>query len=215
MESRVIGLVERRRLIRDGFVVHLEQSGFVIGASVETPAELVAASSTTRFDGLLVSLAAGAREHLEIPARMRKTCDRRAVFVAVAPPNQPAIVHAARRSGYDVVLDGGDGFDGVPAALRSDVIDITRRSRSHVRIDGVESSCDLTDREVQVLRLISQGFTAREIAVRLQISAKTVENHKQRVFRKLDVQSQSHAVALALRAGLLRSTIDMTASAVR
>ena len=46
------------------------------------------------------------------------------------------------------------------------------------------------------------------------ISAKTVENHKQRVFRKLDVQSQSHAVSVAMRLGLLNHDVQGAAPAV-
>ena len=51
--------------------------------------------------------------------------------------------------------------------------------------------------------LVGSGLTASQIAAQLCISTKTVENHKQRVFRKLDVQSQSHAVSVAMRLGLL------------
>lgn len=62
----------------------------------------------------------------------------------------------------------------------------------------------LTQREMQVLALISGGSTKSEIAARLGISIKTVENRKQALFAKLGVQSQSHAVAVAFRTGLLR-----------
>src|SRR5438309_1811715 len=57
--------------------------------------------------------------------------------------------------------------------------------------------------ERQVIAHVSAGLTASQIASELRISTKTVENHKQRVFRKLGVQSQSHAVSVALRLGLL------------
>ncbi len=61
----------------------------------------------------------------------------------------------------------------------------------------------LTPREREVVALVSSGLTANQIGAELQISTKTVENHKQRVFRKLGVQSQSHAVSVAMRLGLL------------
>jgi DNA-binding CsgD family transcriptional regulator len=38
----------------------------------------------------------------------------------------------------------------------------------------------------------------------LNISPKTVENHKQRIFRKLGVQNQAHAISVAMRSGLMR-----------
>ncbi len=61
----------------------------------------------------------------------------------------------------------------------------------------------LTGRELEVLRLIGAGRTTRQISAGLGISQRTVENHKRRIFAKLDVQSQSHAVASAARLGLL------------
>lgn len=56
----------------------------------------------------------------------------------------------------------------------------------------------LTRRETQILRRIADGMSSLEAATSLGISARTVENHKQRIFAKLGVQSQAHAVAVAL-----------------
>jgi DNA-binding CsgD family transcriptional regulator len=61
----------------------------------------------------------------------------------------------------------------------------------------------LTAREQQVLCLIGAGHTPRQVAAVLGISPRTVENHKQQIFAKLDVHSQAHAVAHAVRLGLV------------
>jgi DNA-binding NarL/FixJ family response regulator len=61
----------------------------------------------------------------------------------------------------------------------------------------------LTDREVQVLRLISEGLTADHIARRIGLSPKTVDNHRRRIYAKLGVHTQTHAVAQAVRDGVL------------
>jgi DNA-binding CsgD family transcriptional regulator len=81
---------------------------------------------------------------------------------------------------------------------RSD--DLTRQRRQ----GGPQgaSPC-LTRREIQVLALIGGGLTTAQIANRLRISAKTVESRRQTLFAKLGVQNQSHAVAVAIRTGLL------------
>jgi DNA-binding NarL/FixJ family response regulator len=61
----------------------------------------------------------------------------------------------------------------------------------------------LTDRETEVLRLIADGLTTRDVASRLGISPRTVENYKQHMFAKLGVQSRAHAVAVASRLGFI------------
>jgi DNA-binding CsgD family transcriptional regulator len=93
------------------------------------------------------------------------------------------------------------GTEGIIAALRgrpstTPVIDLTM-SRPSAR------EALLTPRELEILRLIAAGKLTREIAVALGVTIKTVENHKQRLFRKLDVQNQAHAVSIAIRRGLL------------
>ncbi len=66
----------------------------------------------------------------------------------------------------------------------------------------------LTAREQQVLALIGSGHTPRQVATVLGISPRTVENHKQQIFAKLDVHSQAHAVAYAVRLGLVGAPAD-------
>jgi len=61
----------------------------------------------------------------------------------------------------------------------------------------------LTDREEQVLRLIADGLTNREIARTLSISEATVENHIHHIYLKLGVSNRAQAVVQALQ-GLLR-----------
>ncbi len=60
----------------------------------------------------------------------------------------------------------------------------------------------LTDREVQVLRLVAMGKTNRAIAAELVISEHTVARHIQNIFRKLDLPSRAAATAYAFEHGL-------------
>jgi ATP/maltotriose-dependent transcriptional regulator MalT len=63
----------------------------------------------------------------------------------------------------------------------------------------------LSQRECEVLELVSEGFTNAEIGKRLFISAKTVKTHLQHVYEKLDVNSRTAAVTKARAAGYLSS----------
>ena len=62
-----------------------------------------------------------------------------------------------------------------------------------------EPASRLTARERDVLGGIAEGLRLEEIADTMGISPKSVENHKQRIFGKLGVQSQAHAVAVTLQ----------------
>ena len=61
----------------------------------------------------------------------------------------------------------------------------------------------LTPRQIEVVQLIARGLTSHEIAEELGVRPKTVENYKQRVFTRLGVQNQAHAVARCARMGLV------------
>ena len=61
----------------------------------------------------------------------------------------------------------------------------------------------LTDREVEVLRLIARGRSNREVAERLFISPKTVGRHVENLYRKIGVSSRAAAAVFAMEHGLL------------
>lgn len=66
-----------------------------------------------------------------------------------------------------------------------------------------EASHPLTDREVEVLRLVAAGRSNREIAAELVISEHTVARHLQNIFAKIDVSSRTAAAAYAFEHGLM------------
>jgi DNA-binding NarL/FixJ family response regulator len=61
----------------------------------------------------------------------------------------------------------------------------------------------LTPREQQVMRLLAEGFSSKEIAEKLFISPKTVENHRTNIMSKLDLHSTMELVRYAVRLGLI------------
>lgn len=61
----------------------------------------------------------------------------------------------------------------------------------------------LSAREAQVLRAVARGFTSDEIGSQLQLSAKTVETYRGRIYEKLGLHSRADLVHYALAAGLL------------
>jgi DNA-binding NarL/FixJ family response regulator len=69
--------------------------------------------------------------------------------------------------------------------------------------DGRRGSTALTQREAQVLLLVADGFSHDQIADRLKIGAETVRTHVQKARQRLNAANRTHAVATALRLGLI------------
>ena len=61
----------------------------------------------------------------------------------------------------------------------------------------------LTPREVEILKLIAEGFKSREIADYLNISANTVDKHRANIMKKLDLHSASALTAIAIKEGIV------------
>lgn len=62
---------------------------------------------------------------------------------------------------------------------------------------------DLTHREIVILKSVSLGDASKQTAVKLDISEQTVKNHLTCIFQKMDARNRAHAVALAIRGGII------------
>jgi two-component system response regulator NreC len=71
--------------------------------------------------------------------------------------------------------------------------------------DGSAARSLLSDREMQVLKLVAEGFSSREVAEQIFVSTKTVETYRSRFAEKLGLKSRAQIVQYALNLGLLSS----------
>lgn len=82
----------------------------------------------------------------------------------------------------------------------------------HAREGGIKTGTRydlLTDREREVLKLLADGFSSKDLALRLNLSVKTVDAHKYNLMRKLDIHNRAGLVKYAIRKKLVQvSTID-------
>jgi two-component system response regulator NreC len=110
-----------------------------------------------------------------------------------APPAQ--LLYA-----IDVVSKGGEYLS--PGPLKKVMSDFVRQSReSRQRTDSPYET--LTERERDVLVLLAQGLTVKEVAARLNLSAKTIDAHKYAMMRKLDIHDRAGLVKYAIRQKLI------------
>lgn len=70
----------------------------------------------------------------------------------------------------------------------------------------ISNESELSEREAEVVRLTAWGYSNKEIAVRLDISVKTVETYKARISEKLHLKSRTDIVRYALRSGWLQES---------
>jgi DNA-binding NarL/FixJ family response regulator len=119
--------------------------------------------------------------------------------------NLPGADQAAkrlRRRGVRVVVLGEDQGDegGVRVPQRAPIADLARALAPEL-LARAPSIGRLTAREKEVLRLVAEGFAAKQVARHLGISPKTVERHKTRIYAKLGAPNQAAAVHLAFANG--------------
>ena len=88
-----------------------------------------------------------------------------------------------------------------PLKVAFDLLDrnLAQESRSDRDRERLEA---LSEREVEILALLVDGLTNREVAEKLGLSVRTVESHRARIMLKLDVSSFAEAIRLAVLAGI-------------
>lgn len=88
-----------------------------------------------------------------------------------------------------------------PALAEADAL--LARTAAPAAPEPAPAGHNLTDREVEVVRLVAQGLTDKEVAARMFISPKTVDGHLRHIFNKVGVSSRTALAAFAARQGML------------
>lgn len=126
--------------------------------------------------------------------------DDQSVFTAIRAGARGYVLKGARHQemlrAIRTVAGGGAVFSPEIAARMTSFFASTRTANPQ------EAFSDLTNRELEILRLIGQGRSNAEIAEALIISVKTVRNHVSNIFSKLQVADRTQAALRAREAGL-------------
>lgn len=100
------------------------------------------------------------------------------------------------RRGLEIVANGGTYFGPAIAALLRDVVTNPSSARS---------PDFLTDREREILQLVAESHSTKEIAAKLGISVKTVDNHRTNLMRKLNLHDVASLTRYAMEIGLIET----------
>ena len=120
------------------------------------------------------------------------------------------VVRAARPI-VPLIVVGAVDAQLAAASLRAGAEDVVLKSNLTRLRPAIEAALavrqplgKLSPRQLEVLRLVSEGQTTRDIARRLRISVKTVETHRAEVMKRLDIHAVAGLVRYAVRVGLVR-----------
>jgi DNA-binding NarL/FixJ family response regulator len=124
----------------------------------------------------------------------------------------PAVLAAVRtvRPTVPVIMMTGPGDEHRTASwIRAGVEEVVRRDAAGQTVEAVQRALEvrqplarLSPRQIEVLRLITEGLTSREIASRLRLSEKTVETHRSAVAQRLGIRDVAGLVRYSARVGL-------------
>lgn len=182
----------------------LEATGRVeVVAEVADGLTAIAAIKRERPDLALLDLAMPHSNGIEVFAEARRWSPetRFVVFTGTATPG--ALAAMVGSGVHGVFLKTGDPAEltgALPRIMAGQQV-IGRRAAEIVAT--MKAAVALSARELQVIQAVARGATNAEIAAALGISAKTVDNHRTNLMRKLGVHSTAELVMAGVRLGIL------------
>ena len=205
-------LVDDHDLFRRGLRTLLEAEGVDVIGEADTGRDALAQISVLAPDVVVMDLNMPGISGAEATAKMSMTAPTTRVLVLSAS-NQDADVMDAIMAGacgyllkdssiHDLVTGiraAANGESLISPAIASKVLGRLRAASPAAR---EEAAAGLSDREMQVLRLIANGNDNAQIAAELHISPKTVKNHISNILMKLQIENRIQAAVFAVRSGL-------------
>ena len=205
--TRVV-VVEDHTLVRQSLVKTINaEDGFEVVAEAGRGDEGLALIAKNTPDVVLLDITMPGGNGLEVAAQMRNAAPN-SRFLFLTMHDDDASISKAIALGADGYVLKTASTDELLTALHAIAEGGSYLSPAVARrvIDlagGKSPSANLTDRELEILRLLASGARPGQVAEKLFVSIKTVKNHLTSVYAKLGVQTGAQAVAEAYRRGLV------------
>ncbi|MBI4336294.1 MAG: response regulator transcription factor [Chloroflexi bacterium] len=203
-------------MFREGLRVLLDRTGEaeVVGEAADGQ-EAVEKASELHPDLVIMDIGMPRLNGLEATRQLRHQCPQTKVLILTVYATDEHFFQALEAGASGYILKEGASTDlryamsvvqsgGVfiyPSLSRRLVEDYLERAKTGEEHSDFEK---LTKREREILQLIAEGCTNREIAERLLIAVSTVQTHRGHVMEKLGLHSRAQLLGYALRAGLLQ-----------
>ncbi|MBB5960532.1 DNA-binding NarL/FixJ family response regulator [Saccharothrix tamanrassetensis] len=204
-------VVDDHPLWRDGVARDLAERGFEVVATASDAASAVRIARAVRPDVVLMDLNLGGPSGVEATTMITGSLDGTRVLVLSASGEHDDVLEAVKAGASGYLVKSASAEELVEAVNRTAAGDAVFTAGLAGLVLGEyrrmaatpdEDKPQLTDRETEVLRLVAKGLTARQIANRLVISHRTVENHVQSTLRKLQLHNRVELARYAIEHGL-------------
>ncbi|MFQ5410290.1 MAG: response regulator [Anaerolineales bacterium] len=211
MESRVL-LVDDHTLVRTGFEALLRNAPdvTVVGQACDGR-EALREIEQHQPDVVLLDIGLPNLNGIEVLARVSRDYPHIRVVILSMYANEEYVLQALQEGASGYVLKSAD-IDELLTAIHAVTQGhtylsptVTEHLAEYVRRTGIrnDSLARITARQRQVLRLLAEGHTSRQIARQLHISTKTVDSHRRDLMDRLDIHDLASLVRYAIRVGLV------------
>jgi two-component system, NarL family, response regulator NreC len=204
-------LAEDHTIVLEGLRALLEKEGFDVVGVAEDGRSAVDLARRFRPDIAILDIAMPALNGIDGAREIsRVSPDTRTIILTVHEEKQ-YVVEALRAgvSGYLLKTKAAsDLVQAIKEVSRGAIYISPGLSREAVRsiMDNEDLKADpLSTREREVVQLIAEGKTTREVGVILGISVKTAESHRTRIMEKLDIHETATLVRYAIRQGVIQA----------
>lgn len=204
MERLRLLLIEDQTVLREGLRQLIEsEEGMAVAGEAGTVAEAVSLARRLRPDVVLLDLKLTDGSGLDAARQMLREQDPPAVLI-LSTYEDVALVRSALEMGASGYIPKTASFQEIAAAVRAAAAGgVVLHPSLAGKVARKPAEGDLSEHEMQMLRLLATGASYGEIGARLYLSERTVRRHMNVVFEKLGCSSRAQAVAEAMRRGLL------------
>jgi DNA-binding NarL/FixJ family response regulator len=207
-------IADDHSIVRSGLKKVLDaKPDMAVVAEAEDGAEAVEKALTEDVDLVILDVSMPRKTGIQAAAELHKRKPELRVLMLSMHDSEQFLFEALKAGASGYVLKSAadtDIVDAVRAAMRGDSYlypsAVTAIVRDYVERGGRgEEQFDvLTPRELEVLKLIAEAHTSKEIAKMLWISIKTVERHRQNILDKLGMRDRVELTRYAIRRGLIQ-----------
>lgn len=202
-------LVDDHPVVRAGLRALIEsQEDLAVVAEADTMPQAVAVTTDTQPDVVLMDLNLGANQAggVETTAALRALPNPPEVLVLTTYDTEADVLRVLDAGARGYLLKGAapsELFRGIRAAARGETALASSVASLLVRRASSPGPV-VTEREVEVLELLSRGLGNKEMARELLVSEATVKSHLAHIYTKLGVDTRSGAVAAAIDRRIIR-----------